>query len=68
MMNKKLLTLCMVLMTLGATGAINAENEKPFVIPELRNWQGGEGSLTIDADTRVLYTDATLAVAAEELA
>ena len=67
-MRNRFLSLCLVLLALGTTGTLNAENEKPFVIPELRHWQGGEGTLAVSAGTKVLYTDAALATAAEELA
>ena len=67
-MHKRIFTLCLVLLTLGAMGTLKAENEKPFVIPELRHWQGGEGVLAVSNGTKVLYVDAELATAAEELA
>ncbi|MBQ8271365.1 MAG: family 20 glycosylhydrolase [Bacteroidaceae bacterium] len=35
--------------------ADNTKNEKPFVIPELRQWQGGIGNLAINAETRIVY-------------
>lgn len=64
-MKRNILLLCFALVTLST---LKAENEKPFVIPELRHWQGGEGVLEVNAGTKVLYTDATLANAAAELA
>ena len=67
-MHKRIFTLCLVLLTMGAVGTLKAENEKPFVIPELRHWQGGEGVVAVSNGTKVLYTDAELATAAEELA
>ena len=67
-MRNRYLTLCLVLFSLGAMNTLKAENEKPFVIPELRHWQGGDGAFAIGASTKVLYTDAVLATAAEELA
>ena len=67
-MHNRYLSLCLALLTLGITGSLKAENKKPFVIPELRHWQGGEGTLAVSAGTKVLYTDAALATAAEELA
>ena len=45
-----------------------ANNEKPFVIPELRHWQGGEGVVNVSASTKVFYTNAELADVAEALA
>ena len=67
-MNKRFITLLLVVLTLSTTSVLRAENDKPFVIPELRHWQGGEGSVSISTDTKVLYTDTELATAAEELA
>ena len=67
-MRHRIVTLCLAVLTLGTASIVKAENEKPFVIPELRHWQGAEGALTVSAGTKVLYTDATLATAAEELA
>ena len=37
------------------TVANNTKNEKPFVIPELRQWQGGVGNLPINAETKIVY-------------
>lgn len=31
-------------------------NEKPFVIPELKEWKGGTGSLTLSSATNIVYT------------
>ncbi len=67
-MLKRIFILCLVLLTWGTADILKAENEKPFVIPELRHWQGGEGVLAVSADTKVLYTDNALTTAAEELA
>ncbi len=33
----------------------SAVNEKPFVIPELREWRGGTGTFTIGESTRIVY-------------
>ena len=67
-MRNKILTMCLALLCAGATTALKAENEKPFVIPELRQWQGAEGNITISAKSKVLYTDAALQDAAEAMA
>ena len=67
-MIKRLLSICVVMLSIGALGIIKAENAKPFVIPELRFWTGTEGSLYISNATKVFYTDEALSVAAEELA
>ena len=67
-MRNRFFMLCLVLFSLGAMNTLKAENEKPFVIPELRHWQGSDGAFAIGASTKVLYADAVLATAAEELA
>ena len=67
-MRNRFITLCLALLTLGAAGTLKAVNDKPFVIPELRHWQGGEGMVAVGAGTKVLYTDVALAYAAEAMA
>ena len=62
------LTLFLVLLFMTTAGTLKAENEKPFVIPELRHWQGANGMATINTKSKVLYTDATLQQAAEAMA
>ena len=34
---------------------IAAQNAKPFVIPELKEWKGGTGELTLNEQTRIVY-------------
>ena len=41
--------LCLVLQ------GIAAQNVKPFVIPELKEWKGGTGELTLNEQTRIVY-------------
>ena len=67
-MQNRLFTLCLSLIMFCTAGPINAKNEKPFVIPELRHWQGGEGTIEVSANTKVLYTDSALESAASALA
>ena len=67
-MINRLFVLCLALLIATATGTLKAENEKPFVIPELRHWQGADGSLNINTKSKVLYTDASLQQAAETMA
>ena len=67
-MRNKLLTLCLALLAMGAVSTLKAENDKPFVIPELRHWQGGDGMVAVGPSTKVVYTDAALADAAEAMA
>lgn len=67
-MTRRLLTLCVTILAFCSTVTSKAENPKPFVIPELRSWNGGEGALSIGNVTKVFYTDASLSIAAEEFA
>jgi len=41
--------LCLILQ------GIVAQNTKPFVIPELKEWKGGNGELTLSEQTRIVY-------------
>ena len=34
---------------------IGAQNDKPFVIPELKSWKGGKGTFSISEQTRIVY-------------
>ncbi|MBQ8256783.1 MAG: family 20 glycosylhydrolase [Bacteroidaceae bacterium] len=56
-MKQRFLFLAAAIMLLIALPAVadNTKNEKPFVIPELREWQGGKGTLTINAETKIVY-------------
>ena len=47
-----------------------AANEKPFIIPELKEWRGGEGFYAVQSGTRIVYKagDADLQHVAELLA
>ena len=56
-MNNKLFLFLSVIYFILPTYAINAteKNEKPFVIPEIKTWIGGEGQFTITPDTRIVY-------------
>ena len=67
-MKNRILTLCLVLLSLGISALSKAENDKPFVIPELRQWQGADGMAAINAKSKVLYVDAALQQAAEAMA
>lgn len=67
-MTRRLLALCVTILAFCSTVTSKAENPKPFVIPELRSWNGGEGALSIGNVTKVFYTDASLSIAAEEFA
>ncbi len=50
----KFFLLATVLCAGGAT-AFAAGNPRPFVIPELKSWQGGEGRFVPAASTRIVY-------------
>lgn len=67
-MRNRFLTLCLALLCLGAATALKAENDKPFVIPELRQWQGGDGMVAVGPSTKVVYVNAELADAAKAMA
>lgn len=45
------LLLALIILLPGRVGAV--VNERPFVIPELREWKGGEGVFTPLAGTRI---------------
>lgn len=47
---------------------VRAQNEKPFVIPELKEWKGGKGTFTLDSQTRIVYENEQLADMARALA
>lgn len=66
-MKNRLFTMCLALLCF-ASGILKAENDKPFVIPELRHWQGADGMVAVGAKSKVFYTDATLQNAAEAMA
>lgn len=43
-------------------------NPRPFTIPAIHDWQGGVGTLSVTAQSRILYADARLQTAAAALA
>lgn len=49
-----LLTAALVLLPLSEANA--KKNDKPFVIPELQEWQGSEGSFVPTATSRIVYS------------
>ncbi len=66
-----LLTAVSILFTSAIHAADNnTKNEKPFVIPELREWQGAKGKFTITDATRIAYKkgDAKLEKVAKQFA
>ena len=68
MQNRILSIFLVVMFAIRFTDTLRGENQKPFVIPELRHWHGGEGSLNISVSTPIYYSDEKLAIAAKELA
>lgn len=55
---KKLFITCvlLVLCCIGNSSVVLAGvNPKPFVIPELKEWRGGEGFLPLTTETRITY-------------
>ena len=67
-MRNRFLTMCLALLCLGVTTALKAENDKPFVIPELRQWQGADGMVAVSPSTKVIYVNAELSYVAEAMA
>ena len=43
---RRLFVICTILATLAGTMVTYAQNAKPFVIPELKEWKGAEGQLS----------------------
>lgn len=60
--------LCLVVFSLFVQMGLYAQNEKPFVIPELKEWKGSEGVFTPSADMRVVYVQEALRSVAEAFA
>ena len=47
---------------------LNAQNPKPFVIPELKEWSGKTGDFVPTPQTRIVYDDETLLPVAQSFA
>lgn len=60
--------LCLVVFSLFVQMGLYAQNEKPFVIPELKEWKGSEEVFTPSADMRVVYAQEALRSVAEAFA
>ena len=54
-MKKILFLFIAAISLLTVVPATAQKNEKPFVIPELREWKGGVGRFAITAETRIVY-------------
>ncbi len=53
---------------LSAAALVQAANPKPFTVPEVSNWRGSEGSLSIPDGARVSYSDPRLESIARQFA
>lgn len=60
--------LCLVVFSLFVQMGLYAQNEKPFVVPELKEWKGSEEVFTPSADMRVVYAQEALRSVAEAFA
>lgn len=60
--------LCLVVFSLFVQMGLYAQNEKPFVVPELKEWKGSEGVFIPSADMRVVYAQDALRSVAEAFA
>lgn len=60
--------LCLVVFSLFVQMGLYAQNEKPFVVPELKEWKGDEGAFIPSADMRVVYAQDALRSVAEAFA
>lgn len=60
--------LCLVVISLFVQTGLYAQNEKPFVIPELKEWQGKEGVFVPRAGMRIVYAQDALRSVAEAFA
>lgn len=56
-MKKNILLLFVMLAAFFSSSASEAtnKNEKPFIIPEIKEWTGGEGLFNITEQTRIVY-------------
>ena len=70
MKNRFLFILAVLCLTLSASTFAAEKNKKPFVIPELREWNGATGEFTITNKTKVVYpkNNAELEAVAEQFA
>ena len=68
MKNRNLFIIAVLMLSFVASMNAMPKNEKPFVIPEIREWQGGTGNFTITKKTRIAYCQQELADVADLLA
>ena len=69
-MKRILLILVAAIGLFTTTAFAQQKNEKPFVIPELREWKGSTGTFDVTAETRIVYpkNNAELAAVAAQFA
>lgn len=60
--------MCLVVISLFVQMGLYAQNEKPFVIPELKEWQGKEGVFVPQAGMRIVYAQNALRSVADAFA
>ena len=64
-LKKAILGLCLLCLTCVG---VAAQNVKPFVIPELKEWQGKDGAFVPSEKTCIVYGNAALQSIAEAFA
>lgn len=57
-----------ILLTWGTCTILQAQNSKPFVIPELKEWKGGKGFFIPDKTLRIIYDTPALQDIARQFA
>lgn len=66
---KKLARIFLMVATLLLPSVLHASNPKPFVVPEIRQWKGADGMLTlIPGQAKVFYTSPSLKEVADNFA
>lgn len=66
MVRKQKLILSVALcLAVSLISSASEKNEKPFVVPELREWTGATGEFHLDKTTKIIYDAAELAEVAE---
>ena len=63
-----LAALALVCALVSASDAPGGTNPKPFVVPEVRQWQGSKGVLNITTSSRIVVADPALRAVADSLA
>lgn len=53
--------------TIPGKNEVDGDNEKPNVVPGLREWDGAEGTFQLTEDSRIVYTEEVQKVAADML-